>query len=174
MSVADRRSLPFPGVSPGLNVRDRAGVWANCRAGIGTTDQGAKIEGDACASGIAPPDRACMLPRWLPASGRRAAERWGEDLGTGRQAWARLGSDIRNPKPRRQGATRRAAINHRAACERSPAGLGWGYSLMPQDGGGWEGKHRRSFAGKQRGASSSARAGGLLLISESQGARARG
>ena len=30
-------------------------------------------------------------PRWLPASGWRAAERWGEDLGTGRQAWARLG-----------------------------------------------------------------------------------
>ena len=77
-------------------------------------------------------------------------------------------SDIRNPKPRRQRATRRAAINHRAACERSPAGLGWGYSQMSQNGGGWEEKPRRSFAGKQRGASSSARARGLLLMPESQ------
>jgi hypothetical protein len=54
-------------------------------------------------------------------------------------------SDIRKPKPRRQGAIRRAAINHRAACERSPAGLGWGYSQMPQNSGGWEEKPRRAL-----------------------------
>jgi hypothetical protein len=28
----------------------------------------------------------------------------------------------------------------RAACERSPAGLGWGYPQTLQNGGGWEGK----------------------------------
>jgi len=72
-----------------------------------------------------------------------------------------------------QRASRRAAINHRAACERSPAGLGWGYSQMSQNGAGWEEKPREGFAGKQRGASSSARAGSLLLISESQSRCAR-
>jgi len=39
---------------------------------------------------------------------------------------------------------------------------------MSQNGGGWEEKPRGGFAGKQRGASSSARARGLLLMSESQ------
>ena len=43
-------------------------------------------------------------------------------------------SGIRNPKPGKQRATRRAAINHRAACERSPPGWVGDTPRMSQNG----------------------------------------